>query len=277
MSARRRLGLLLFGAVLIGFAANEVRIFSASWLEWQAQGALAYVLWRVGPWIGAISALAIYSFLIKDNPAYRFFEHVLLGTAMGFTSAPLVHDVILGKCLIPIYDGARALCAPQQAVPGNPADLVLILAAVVGLLWYFQFSKRYAWFSRLGMAVALGCGAGMAFKDNFNNLMPQVTQSFKNFLVLADAGPGQTWFERVLGGAPRSAEAAVFLIGTSTVLVYFFFSFERRNVALRGSARLGRYFLMVAFGAFFGNTFMSRLSALIERCQFLLSEWLRCT
>jgi hypothetical protein len=275
MTARRRLGLLLFVAVLIGFAANEVRIFSASWLDMQGKGLLGYVLWRVGPWIGAISALAIYSFLIKDNPAYRFFEHVLLGTAMGFTSAPLVHDVILGKCFIPIYEGARALCAsPGEAVTGKPTDLLLILAAVVGLLWYFQFSKRYAWYSRLGMAVALGCGAGMAFKDNFNNLVPQITQSFKNVFVLAQGGAGQGWLGGVAAG--QTLAAAAFVIGTVSVLVYFFFSFEQRNVAVRGSARLGRFFLMVAFGAFFGNTFMSRLSALIERCDFLLREWLRC-
>jgi hypothetical protein len=122
------------------------------------------------------------------------------------------------------------------------------------------------------MAVALGCGAGMAFKDNLNNLMPQITQSFKNFLVLSAAAPQASLAER----AAQSAEAAVLLIGTGSVLVYFFFSFEHKNIGIRGSARVGRYFLMVAFGAFFGNTFMSRLSALIERCQFLLSDWLQC-
>jgi hypothetical protein len=32
---------------------------------------------------------------------------------------------------------------------------------------------------------------------------------------------------------------------------------------------------MVALGAFFGNTFMTRLSALIERVHFLVGEWLQ--
>jgi len=32
---------------------------------------------------------------------------------------------------------------------------------------------------------------------------------------------------------------------------------------------------MISLGAFFGNTFMTRLSALIERVHFLIAEWLR--
>jgi hypothetical protein len=272
MSTGKLIGLLVFVAVLMALGANELRVYQQQWPEWQGTGLAAYAFFRLGPWVAAISALAIYSFMIKDNPVCRFFQHVLLGTAMGFTSAPLVHDVILGKCFIPIYDGARALL-DRKYTQGDPADLALILTAIIGLLWYFQFSRRYVWYSRLAMGISLGCGAGMAFKDNFNQLVPQITQSFKNFFVLASVQPGVAWPTR----ARESVEAAVFLIGAASVLIYFFFSFEHKNIAVRGSARLGRYFLMVAFGAFFGNTFMSRLSALVERCQFLLSEWLRCT
>ncbi len=38
--------------------------------------------------------------------------------------------------------------------------------------------------------------------------------------------------------------------------------------------RLGIIFLMVAFGASFGYTVMTRKSLLIGRSQFLLGEWL---
>jgi hypothetical protein len=57
--------------------------------------------------------------------------------------------------------------------------------------------------------------------------------------------------------------------------MYFFFVFERKHAAIKGPAQLGRWYLMVALGAFFGNTFMTRLSALIERVHFLVGEWLQ--
>ncbi|MBC7286752.1 MAG: hypothetical protein H5T86_01665 [Armatimonadetes bacterium] len=39
------------------------------------------------------------------------------------------------------------------------------------------------------------------------------------------------------------------------------------------ASRVGIWFLMVAFGAGFGNTVMARLSLLIGRIEFLRYEW----
>jgi hypothetical protein len=39
--------------------------------------------------------------------------------------------------------------------------------------------------------------------------------------------------------------------------------------------RWGRLTIMVALGAMFGNTVMTRMSYLIERMQFLYEMWLR--
>jgi len=33
--------------------------------------------------------------------------------------------------------------------------------------------------------------------------------------------------------------------------------------------------LMIGFGAFFGNTVMTRMSILLERMMFLIDDWLR--
>lgn len=254
--------------MLVALAWNETRIYGDAEYAEHTTSATTFVLWRIGPWLAAIAVLSIYSFLFKDNPFYRFFEHVLLGTAMGFTAAPLMRDVIFGKCLEPIYHGGLAAINPSH--DGNVIDLVLIFAAVVGLLWYFQFSKRYVWLSRLAMGITLGSTAGMEIKRLTNELLPQVTKTFKNVWVTASMQPGVDWATR----AQESLEALVFVLGTCSVLMYFFFSFEQKHPLVKGSSQLGRYFLMVAMGAFFGNTFASRLSALIERCQFLLGEWL---
>ena len=70
-----------------------------------------------------------------------------------------------------------------------------------------------------------------------------------------------------------AVNSALILIGFITVLSYFFFSAAHRG--LHGlSARIGIWFLMVAFGASFGYTVMARVSLLIARMQFLLRDWL---
>jgi len=63
------------------------------------------------------------------------------------------------------------------------------------------------------------------------------------------------------------------IIGLITTLIYFFFSREHKG-SLGLASRIGIYFLMISFGASFGYTVMSRVSLLIGRLHFLLSDWL---
>jgi hypothetical protein len=231
---------------------------------------LGEALWeRFGLWCGAVGVLAIYSFLVRENPFYRLFEHILLGTAMAFGAVVLLQQVIIAKWWRPVFGAAAALIQGDASL-GNPGDLWLILAGVVGSLWYFQFSKKYLWLNRVAVAVTMGAGAGLALKRSFFELLPQITTSFKPLFVTAamspDLGPHARWVQ--------SAENIVFLTTTLSVLFYFFFVIQHRRAVVRGTARLGRWFLMLTLGAFFGNTFMTRLSALVERFHFLLSEWL---
>ena len=58
-----------------------------------------------------------------------------------------------------------------------------------------------------------------------------------------------------------------------TTLSYFFFSREQKGL-LRVSANIGVWFIMIGFGASFGNTVMGRISLLIGRVQFLLTDWI---
>jgi hypothetical protein len=64
----------------------------------------------------------------------------------------------------------------------------------------------------------------------------------------------------------------VLIVGTVTGLFYFYFSKEHKGV-FGTAARVGVYFLMITFGASFGYTVMSRMSLLIGRIYFLISEW----
>jgi hypothetical protein len=135
-----------------------------------------------------------------------------------------------------------------------------ILAVVAGLMFYTVYSKRYVWFSRLILAVMMGLFAGSAFKGFVTEMFPQISSSFKplwgNHLSPLDI------FNNL-----------VFILTLLCVLMYFFFSFEHKHTVVRGSARMGRWLLMICFGVIFGNTVMGRMSLFIERLMFLLHDW----
>ena len=71
----------------------------------------------------------------------------------------------------------------------------------------------------------------------------------------------------------RRIAMIVTTVGVLSVLVYFFFSAEHKGF-VGGVSKVGIWFLMVSFGAAFGYTIMGRISILIGRVVYLLSDWL---
>jgi len=205
-----------------------------------------------GIWIAALCTIGIYSFLYKENPFYRLFEHIYLGLMVGYGIVLTWREFLKPKWWEPMISGFRE---------GN-AGILWILAFFIGTLWYFQYSKKYQWLSRLIMGLFMGAGAGMAFKGIFNSIMPQVTSTAERSLNIFSLDLG-TWFTNL-----------IFVATIVVVMTYFFFSFEHRHSGVKITAKIGRLMLMVTFGAIFGNTIMARISLVIDRFQFLLINWL---
>ena len=61
------------------------------------------------------------------------------------------------------------------------------------------------------------------------------------------------------------------LIGTIAVLLYFFFS-KSHTGAYGKFVGLGKWYMMIGFGASFGLTVMARISLLIGRIRFLIID-----
>ncbi len=255
----------LAGAVLLGILAwlivNELRIMSHGDYDWYQ---------RLQQWIAAVCTLAIYSFLYRENAFYRTFEHALLGCAAGMGCAVILRQQLVEQWLLPMLAAFKAWMTTGMN-PDVLSGVLLIIPGIVGLMWYFQYSKNYFWISRITFCITLGAGVGLGFKDMFNQLVPQITETFKPLWVGEALVRHATLAQRI----GMSFENLVFVLGTLSVLVYFFFVFDRRRLIIKAPAQLGRWYLMIALGAFFGNTFMTRLSALIERIHFLCAEWLR--
>ncbi|HEU4765064.1 MAG TPA: hypothetical protein VFT93_05360 [Candidatus Eisenbacteria bacterium] len=192
-------------------------------------------------WIAAFLTLCVFSFLYRDNPFYRFAEHLFVGAAAGDLLAVQYQNVIKPNVIGEMNQG--------NMLPLVPLALGIIL---LGRLW-----PRTSGIARWSLAFYVGIYSGIAIPSYLQaQIFAQLADQVKPF------APG--W------GAVNSA---LILIGFITVLSYFFFSAAHRG--LHGlSARIGIWFLMVAFGASFGYTVMARVSLLIARMQFLLRDWL---
>jgi len=192
-------------------------------------------------WIAAFLTLCVFSFLYRDNPFYKLAEHLFVGASAGYLLAVQYQNVIKPNVIGELQKG--------NLLPLVPLGLGIIL---LGRLW-----GRTSGIARWSLAFYVGIYSGIAIPSYLQaQIFAQLADQVKPF------APG--W------GAVNSA---LILIGFLTVLSYFFFSSSHRG--LHGmSARVGIWFLMVAFGASFGYTVMARVSLLIARMQFLLRDWL---
>lgn len=255
----------------------------------------------LGVWIAAALTLCIFSFLYKDNPFYKFAEHLFVGIAAGYGIVIQAKDGLEGTILEPIGEAAAA---------GQTGEIILIIVPVlIGLLFFAQFVPNYAWLVRIPFALTIGYGAGLAvprlmeadiFKQIHSTLLSfttfdpagSITVTLLVFIVFISAliylfsteHPGTVRGSLVLaviiiivlgiavGKMPVINTLLVFS-GIICTLTYFFFSAEHRGF-VGGVSKVGIIFIMISFGAAFGNTVMGRVSLLIGRIYFLLHDWL---
>jgi len=199
----------------------------------------------LGAWVAAGLTLCMYTFLYKDNPFFKFAEHLYVGVSIGYTIVRIYYDVMWKTLLNPMAEQGRYW---------------LVLPAILGVLVLARFVPRAAWVSRISFAFIVGWGSGVVIPRIISSfILQQVEGTFRPFLRLGPDG-GWTW---------AHVNSLVILVGVVATIFYFFFSIEHRG-PVYAAARLGIYFLMVSFGAAFGYTVMARMSLLIGRLDDLV-------
>jgi hypothetical protein len=206
---------------------------------------------EISVWIAAFFTLCILSFLYRDNPFFRFAESTFAGISLGYYIGNTFDQTFMPN----LYDPLVAAATPA-------ADRAwLIFAMLVGVLLYARYVKRLAGLSRWALAIYVGYSMGLQMMQKLQgDVQPQAADTIMS-LGAGLSGPGE-WIGNV-----------VMVAGVLSVLVYFFFSAEHRG-ALGKFSRLGVWFLMISFGASFGYTIMGRVSILIGRVSYLLTDWL---
>jgi len=214
--------------------------------------------------IGGLGTIAIFSFLIKENSFYRFFEHLFIGIAAGLGPMLIVRDFLWPNILSPML-GYTVTAYPDGTVsePYQPLYLLYIVPMAFGCLYYCIYSRRHAWLAKIVIGFTLGASGALAIRGFFGEVIPQIVSSFKPLIVMNEGS-----FILV-----DSLNNILFVATLLLVLNYFFFTFGREGSVQGKLAPMGRPLLMVCFGAFFGSTVMARLALLVERVQFIAEDW----
>lgn len=218
---------------------------------------IAAITWeRSGEWAAAICVIAVLSLLWRENLLYRAAEHILLGLATGFLVTVTWFEFLRPKWWEPLQ---------QSWITGDGSGVFIgLLALSLGLCWYGVYFKKTEFLMRLVLGVVVGASAGQALRNQFTQQMPVLVSTFRSPIVISE-GNVQAWI---------SLENILFLIAVITVLLYFFFTFRQDSPRWQFVRSIGRFWLMVGFGAYFGNTIMTRLAVFIERIWFVVNDFL---
>ncbi|HEY3316257.1 MAG TPA: hypothetical protein VGL40_13395 [Bacillota bacterium] len=194
---------------------------------------------------GAIVTLAVLTFLIKDNPVFDLFQHIFVGLYFAYSVGLTYHSYI------------KPTIADDILKKGFYSYIIPI---ILGLMVYFMFIPSLSWIARYPMSFWVGYGVGLTLGFQPAALFPQITSTFIKF-----------WGLKTIG---RDINAILLFVCVVTALAYFFFTVRKERTAVGYTAELGRWVIMIALGAAFGNTVLYRVTLFVGRMQFLMGDWL---
>lgn len=208
----------------------------------------------VGIWISALLTVMVLSYLLGDNPLYRMAEHLFVGTAVGYAVLVAWYSLLQPRLVSPL------LTAPLE-------NWTLIVPLLLAVLLLARLNHGWRGAGMIPLAFLLGVGVALSIGGAlFGSVLPQMAGS------MLSVNPAD-------GGWSVALSNLILVLAMVSALVYFYFTGQGDTGAgrlragfLRAWRGLGRWFIMLTFGAIFASTIMARLSLLIGRLQFLITE-----
>ena len=193
-----------------------------------------------GIWLGAFLTLGAMSFVFfKENAVFDLVVNIFLGIGIG-------HGLVLGIGRI-IETGWKPMLAGRY---------ILVVPLLAGLMLFARRSKKYARLAKPSAALLVAVAGALSVRGSAISLITgQITATFVPLNNLSNI---------------------VLVLSVVSPVAYFLFTkpYASKLVGpLKYLPTIGRWAMMVTFGAGFANTtgFFARL---IVRFLFLLRDWL---
>ena len=193
----------------------------------------------IGLWMGWLFMLMIYSYpLYKETPVYRFAEHSYIAIMLAVDLIVTIGNV-MRIAVRPMFEG----------------DILYIIPILLGFAIYTLLITDYRWISRYPIAILVGAGFGLGMSGS---IKPNIVDATISTITSPSGGNFMAWINFLF-----------IAVGLICSVMYFLLTYEHTG-ALRAPTRIGRLFIMIALGAYFGNTVLFRLTMLTGRAQFFL-------
>jgi hypothetical protein len=174
----------------------------------------------------------ILSFLHKENIWFRFVTR----TFVAFTAA---HYLVL----------ATQFIQSHAITPLIAGEIIWIIPLVLGLLTLTRLSKSYGYLNMYPVAVMIAVGLGLSMRSNAVSTIINISRTM---LV------------------PTTLDNIIIIICALTTLSYFIFTRKEKGY-LKYPTQIGRYALMLTFGALYANYGLTRFTYLLNTIDRLLS------
>ena len=180
-------------------------------------------------WIAALLSLAIFSYLYKDNPAFKFAEHLFTGLSVGY--------------FIVLYWNNYTL--PYIVTPLKNHQWITLIPMAIGMMYLFRFIPKLNHLILIPIAVSLGFWNGMSIPVTFEaDVLKQIQGTMINTSMLSNIWDPQ---KGLMVGL-------LVMVGVISTITYFYFSREHkgpqghrqhrhlvRDDRLRGHLRIHRH------------------------------------
>ena len=230
--------------------------------------------------LGAIVTIGLYTVLYRENKIFRFFEHLFLGLASGYTLVALWRDSLQTEW----WERMMGTVDPKTHADTGMGYWLYAFLLPVGVMAYLVFHKKHNWIARIPIGVIVGLYAGQQFNAWQNQYLGQIAASFKPILP----SPGAAFFKPALEGLTSDQVKTInqttygstaitnfiFVATLVCVISYFLFSFEAKSKVVTTMSTAGRWLLMIGFGAMFGTAVMMRFTLVIDRMYYVWVEFL---
>jgi len=219
----------------------------------------------LGVIVGLILTLCIFSYIFGDNVLFRLGINIFIGVTAGYIAVVIWYSVILPQLIRPI-----------STWDGSITNFVkLIIPLILSILLLLKIFPRLSSFGSPVMAFIVGAGAativGGAVVGTF---LPQITASINLFDPQIQNSSSELIWLLII-------ESSFILIATLSTLIYFHFSARpdsrgspKRAALIETIAGIGRFFIVVTFGALFAGVLLASISAFVERWDFIISVFL---
>jgi hypothetical protein len=209
--------------------------------------------------VAFIFTVMIFSYLIGDNPLYRFATYFFVGVSAGYIASVSFWQVLRPRLFNPLMSGT-----PDERV-------LAIIPLALAVLIFMKASPRLSKLGGPAMAYLVGASAAVAIGGAVvGTLLPQILATI-NFFDLRAAAAQNILMEVIVNGS-------LILAGTVTSLVYFHFGARtlqdgsiHRTGLIELLAWFGRIFIAITLGVIFAGVYSAALTAFIERINFLIT------